>query len=92
MQIKFPSKDQAEDVNLIMVSGRKEKIDLARAAIVALIPVTQEYPLEAIYHADLIGKSGAGLQELTKEFNINIKVPQRPAEGEEPTSKFCIIK
>ena len=88
VQIKFPSKDQEENVNIITISGRKEKIDEARAAIIALIPVTQEYPLDAMFHSDLIGQKGAGLQELTSKYNINIKVPQKPAEGEEPTSKF----
>ena len=40
-----------------------------------------------MFHSDLIGQKGAGLQELTSKYNINIKVPQKPAEGEEPTSK-----
>jgi predicted PilT family ATPase len=93
VSIKFPSKgeESTDEMNLIQISGRKEKIDLARAAIIALIPITREYPLEAIFHADLIGKSGAGLQELTKEFNINIKVPQKPTEGEEPTNSITLI-
>jgi len=91
VQIKFPSKDQEENVNIITISGRKEKIDEARAAIIALIPVTQEYPLDAMFHSDLIGQKGAGLQELTSQYNINIKVPQKPAEGEEPTNSITLI-
>ena len=93
VSIKFPAKDsEGEAVNVITITGRKEKIDEAREAIVALIPVTHEYPLDAIFHSDLIGQKGAGLQELTKEYNITIKVPQKAAEGEEATSKFFLWK
>ena len=93
MSIKFPAKDSTEDrVNIITITGRKEKIDEAREAIIALIPVTHEYPLDSIFHSDLIGQKGAGLQELTKEYNITIKVPQKAAEGEEPKSKFLTFQ
>ena len=36
--------------------------------------------------------ASAGLQELTKEYNITIKVPQKAAEGEEPKSKFLTFQ
>ena len=93
VSIKFPAKDSTEDrVNIITITGRKEKIDEAREAIIALIPVTHEYPLDSIFHSDLIGQKGAGLQELTKEYNITIKVPQKAAEGEEPKSKYLTFQ
>ena len=64
------------------------QVEGAKNAIIALVPVTVKYPLDAVYHQFLIGKGGSGLKEITDEFSIKINVPKRTEEGAEPESKF----
>ena len=40
VNIKFPGRDEPDDCNTITVSGQKDDVDGAKAAIIALIPVT----------------------------------------------------
>ena len=83
VNIKFPGRDEPDDCNTITVSGREEKVEAAKAAIIALIPVTFEYELAADYHRDLIGQGGSGLKAIQSEFpSIRITVPKR-ADAEE---------
>ena len=77
VNIKFPGRDEAEESNTITVSGREEKVEAAKAAIIALIPVTVEYDLLADYHRDLIGQGGSGLKAIQEDFpSIRINVPK----------------
>ena len=62
-----------------VVGSTKDQVDLTVDRIHEILPIEKEYFLNAIFHSKL--------QELTKEYNITIKVPQT-AEGEEPKSKF----
>ena len=88
MQIKFPGREPSEEENnTIHISGRAEKVAEAKDAILALVPVTVEYELDATYHRDLIGEKGNGLKEITTDFPIRITVPKKE-EGEEPSSEF----
>jgi len=91
VQIKFPSKDQEENINTIYITGRAERIAEARVAITALIPISKVYELDALYHPTLIGQGGSGLQEITKEYNITIDVPGRPEEGAEPQNHITLM-
>merc|ERR1719225_2394412 len=61
VQIKFPGREPSEEENnTIHISGRAEKVAEAKDAILALVPVTVEYELDATYHRDLIGEKGNG--------------------------------
>ncbi|CAG5097692.1 Oidioi.mRNA.OKI2018_I69.XSR.g15189.t1.cds [Oikopleura dioica] len=91
VNIKFPGRDEPDDCNTITVSGREEKVEAAKAAIIALIPVTFEYELAADYHRDLIGQGGSGLKAIQSEFpSIRITVPKR-ADGEELKDSITLV-
>ena len=88
VQIKFPGREPTdEENNTIFISGRAEKVAEAKEAILALVPVTVEYELNASYHRDLIGEKGNGLKEITTEFPIRITVPKKE-EGQEPSGQL----
>lgn len=83
VNIKFPGRDEADESSTITISGRSEKVELAKAAIIALIPVTIEYPLSSEYHRDLIGQGGSGLKAIQAEYpSIRITVPKRSDDEE----------
>lgn len=91
VNIKFPGRDEVEDSDTITVSGREEKVEAAKAAIIALIPVTVEYDLPADYHRDLIGQGGSGLKAIQEDFpSIRINVPKR-ADGEELKDSITLV-
>lgn len=82
VNIKFPGRDDTTENCSILISGRVEKVEEAKLAIIALVPVTVEYELQSIYHRDLIGEKGSGLKEITDAFPIKITVPKRNEETE----------
>jgi len=91
VQIKFPGREPTdEENNTIFISGRAEKVAEAKEAILALVPVTVEYELNASYHRDLIGEKGNGLKEITTEFPIRITVPKKE-EGQEPSDIITLV-
>jgi len=84
VNIKFPGRDDDPANCTIHISGRKEKVEEAKVAILALVPVTVKYELEAIYHRDLIGEKGSGLKQITDDFPIRITVPKKDDEEADP--------
>jgi transcription antitermination factor NusA-like protein len=85
VNIRFPLANDPDPAtqNIIQISGRKEKVELARARLLSLVPVIFEYELEQCFHRDLVGKKGETVRELMKQYDINISIPKPTAEQEE---------
>ncbi|XP_063965109.1 vigilin-like [Lytechinus pictus] len=88
--IKFPDKNTpaAQPVNgetngddapkkqdIIVITGKKDKCDKAKEALLALVPITQEVNVPFDYHRYIIGAKGAGVRHMMEENDVNITIP-----------------
>ncbi|CAL8236355.1 unnamed protein product, partial [Arctogadus glacialis] len=62
--------------DIITVSGRPEKCELAKAALLALVPVTEDVEVSYELHRYIIGQKGSGIRKMMEEYEVNIWVPQ----------------
>uniref|UniRef100_A0A8C1FB60 Vigilin n=1 Tax=Cyprinus carpio carpio TaxID=630221 RepID=A0A8C1FB60_CYPCA len=62
--------------DIIIVTGRAEKCELARAALLALVPVTIDVEVSYDLHRYIIGQKGAGIRKMMEDYEVNIWVPQ----------------
>uniref|UniRef100_A0A0N4ZK99 Vigilin n=1 Tax=Parastrongyloides trichosuri TaxID=131310 RepID=A0A0N4ZK99_PARTI len=81
--IKLPDRKLAEEYNaegvclgdIITISGRAENCEKAKAALLALVPVTKEIIIPREFHSALIGKGGKDIRNLQQFYNVNVNVP-----------------
>jgi polyribonucleotide nucleotidyltransferase len=64
------------------LTGHKDKLEAAKAALLAMCPKTVEYEMPSEYHGILLGQRGAGIRKLCEELQITIKVPKKQDNGE----------
>ncbi|TRZ03789.1 hypothetical protein DNTS_014458 [Danionella cerebrum] len=86
VQIKFPDReDSAENAetdlphrkcDIITVTGQAEKCELARAALLAFVPITIDVEVSYDLHRYIIGQKGSGIRKMMEEYEVNIWVPQ----------------
>ncbi|KAM8882459.1 vigilin [Synchiropus picturatus] len=62
--------------DIITISGRTEKCELAKEALLALVPVTEDMEVSNELHRFIIGQKGSGIRKMMEEFEVNIWVPQ----------------
>uniref|UniRef100_A0A671R3K8 Vigilin n=1 Tax=Sinocyclocheilus anshuiensis TaxID=1608454 RepID=A0A671R3K8_9TELE len=89
--IKFPDRDESQEpaspengdtdliprkCDIIIVTGQAEKCELARAALLALVPVTIDVEVSYDLHRYIIGQKGAGIRKMMEDYEVNIWVPQ----------------
>lgn len=84
VQIKFPDKNMAEtngDVNgeiqqgdIIRISGKREKCEQAKQALLDLVPITEEIGVPFDLHRSIIGQQGKGVRELMTTYDVHIEL------------------
>ncbi|XP_071765546.2 vigilin [Centroberyx gerrardi] len=62
--------------DIITISGRAEKCELAKAALLALVPITEDIEVSYELHRYIIGQKGSGIRKMMEEYEVNIWVPQ----------------
>ncbi|KAL2079597.1 hypothetical protein ACEWY4_025341 [Coilia grayii] len=62
--------------DIIAISGREKKCELARQALLALVPVTIDVEVPYDLHRYIIGQKGNGIRKMMEEYEVNISVPQ----------------
>ncbi|XP_056156348.1 vigilin [Lampris incognitus] len=62
--------------DIITISGRAEKCELAKAALLALVPITEDVDVSYELHRYIIGQKGSGIRKMMEEYEVNIWVPQ----------------
>jgi len=67
--------DTPNPQDIIRIVGRPENCEGAKAALLALVPVTEEVPVPFEYHRKVIGSKGESIRKMMDLFNVNIKVP-----------------
>lgn len=56
-----------------MDSGRQDKCEAAKNALMALVPVTIEVAVPFDLHRFIIGQKGKDVREMMTAFDVNIK-------------------
>lgn len=56
-----------------LVAGRHDKCEAAKAALIALIPVSIEVPVPYDLHRFIIGQKGKDVREMMNTYDVNIK-------------------
>ena len=60
--------------DVISVKGKESDVDAAIAALLALVPETEEVAFPNEFHGQLIGPKGETIRKFMTDHNINIKV------------------
>ncbi|KAM3591262.1 uncharacterized protein V6R79_025680 [Siganus canaliculatus] len=71
--------------DIINIVGREEKCELAKAALLALVPITEDVEVSYELHRYIIGQKGSGIRKMMEEYEVNIWVPQ-------PEKQLDVIK
>ncbi|XP_042368369.1 vigilin [Plectropomus leopardus] len=71
--------------DIITIAGRAEKCELAKAALLALVPITEDVEVSYELHRYIIGQKGSGIRKMMEEYEVNIWVPQ-------PEKQMDVIK
>ncbi|XP_022065912.2 vigilin [Acanthochromis polyacanthus] len=71
--------------DIISISGRAEKCEQAKAALLALVPITEDVEVSYELHRYIIGQKGSGIRKMMEEYEVNIWVPQ-------PEKQLDVIK
>ncbi|XP_055610576.1 vigilin isoform X2 [Uranotaenia lowii] len=66
--------DPIMTTDIIRISGRKEKCEAAKAALLALVPVTEEINVPFDLHRSLIGQKGRDVKELMNTYDVHIEL------------------
>ncbi|XP_061665242.1 vigilin-like [Syngnathoides biaculeatus] len=62
--------------DIVAILGRAEKCEVAKAALLALVPVTEDVEVSNEFHRYVIGQKGSGIRKMMEEYEVNIRVPQ----------------
>eukprot|EP00118_Oscarella_pearsei_P024630 m.306469 g.306469 ORF g.306469 m.306469 type:complete len:1252 (+) comp41271_c0_seq1:220-3975(+) len=76
--IKFPERVSGEpnaSSNIILITGQKEKAEEAQAALLDLVPVSEEVDIPFDYHRFIIGSRGKDVRQMMEEFGVHIAIP-----------------
>ncbi|XP_070710653.1 vigilin [Pempheris klunzingeri] len=71
--------------DIITIAGRAEKCEVAKAALLALVPITEDVEVSYELHRYIIGQKGSGIRKMMEEYEVNIWVPQ-------PEKQLDVIK
>ncbi|XP_045919700.1 vigilin [Micropterus dolomieu] len=71
--------------DIITIAGRAERCELAKAALLALVPITEDVEVSYELHRYIIGQKGSGIRKMMEEYEVNIWVPQ-------PEKQLDVIK
>ncbi|KAG8140818.1 hypothetical protein E2320_003488 [Naja naja] len=56
--------------DIILISGRKEKCEAARGALLALVPITMDVDVPFDLHRYIIRQKGAGIRKMMEEYEV----------------------
>lgn len=88
VQIKFPDRNSGEyeetngDINgdttrpsdIIRISGKREKCEQAKQALLDLVPITEEINVPFDLHRSIIGQKGRDVRDLMNRFDVHIEL------------------
>ncbi|KAH3827192.1 hypothetical protein DPMN_129122, partial [Dreissena polymorpha] len=86
--VSFPRSGVKSD--RVVIKGAKDCVDGAKKRILEIVAdleaqVTIECEIGQQFHRTVMGARGANVQEITQQFDVQIKFPDRPANDKSPT-------
>ncbi|XP_019637669.1 PREDICTED: vigilin-like [Branchiostoma belcheri] len=67
--------------DIILITGNKDRCEQAKAALLALVPITEEVEVPFDYHRFIIGQKGRDIRKLMEENDVNITIPPANLES-----------
>ncbi|XP_039296374.1 vigilin [Nilaparvata lugens] len=67
--------DAVRPEDIVLITGRAEKCELAKQALLDSVPVTEQMEVPFDYHRAIIGAKGQTIRELSQRFDVQISVP-----------------
>nr|XP_002734359.2 PREDICTED: vigilin-like [Saccoglossus kowalevskii] len=67
--------DKPKKCDTIIITGKQDNCDRAKAALLALVPVTEEVTVPFEFHRFIIGVKGAGVRRMMDDHDVNIAIP-----------------
>ncbi|XP_054160891.1 vigilin-like [Oppia nitens] len=74
--------DKTKKSDIILVTGRPENCESAKAALMALIPISIEVQVPFDMHRFIIGAKGAEVRKLMDAYDVSISVPPPSAASD----------
>jgi hypothetical protein len=81
--------DQHQDV--IVISGLKENCEKAKEALLALVPISQEYPFPQKFHKNLLENKAETLKDLSTKFYVQINLPKKAESSTSTATDYLTI-
>lgn len=83
VSVSFPKNGSSSEV--VKLSGAKDCVMGAKQRIVEIVEdleslVTIDCVIPQKYHRQVMGAKGSNVQEVTKQYNVTIKFPERPQQ------------
>lgn len=75
-EVSLEAETAPRKCDIITISGRAEKCELAKTALLALVPITVDVEVSYELHRYIIGQKGSGIRKMMEEYEVNIWVPQ----------------
>ncbi|XP_069948284.1 vigilin isoform X2 [Cherax quadricarinatus] len=72
--------------DIVRITGKKDRCEAARDALLNLVPVTVEENIAFRHHRFIIGQKGENVRNMMTEFDVNIHVP--PAQDQSDVIKI----
>ncbi|CAI2327293.1 unnamed protein product [Caenorhabditis sp. 36 PRJEB53466] len=78
VSIRFPNnrEEGAEGTDVVTVSGRDTKVEEAKEALLALVPISKVIQLPVDMHRSIIGRGGETVRKLMQDYDVNISIPK----------------
>uniref|UniRef100_A0A8R1DZS3 K Homology domain-containing protein n=1 Tax=Caenorhabditis japonica TaxID=281687 RepID=A0A8R1DZS3_CAEJA len=78
VSIRFPNnrEEGAEGSDQVSVSGRDTKVEEAKEALLALVPISKVIQLPIDMHRSIIGRGGETVRKLMQDYDVNISIPK----------------
>jgi rRNA processing protein Krr1/Pno1 len=68
--------------DIIEIKGLKEDCEKAKAAILALVPISEEFSFPKHFHKELISNKAAILNAINDNYNVQVNVPKKDDDSD----------
>lgn len=79
VSIRFPNnRDETAgaESDQVTISGRDTKVEEAKEALLAMVPISKVIQLPIDMHRSIIGRAGESVRKMMQDYDVNISVPK----------------
>ncbi|XP_043645703.1 vigilin [Drosophila teissieri] len=84
---KEPEQEPVRQCDVIRITGRIEKCEAAKQALLDLIPIEEELTVPFDLHRTIIGPRGANVRQFMSKHDVHVELP--PSELKSDVIKVC---